>query len=355
MSVKKEFIGKTKNGIDVSFFRMTNKNGLVATVSDLGAAWIGLVAPDRDGVMKDVLLGYDDPETLYNNPGSLGSIVGRNANRIGGGRFKLGGKTYELAKNNGGNNLHSGPDVLQMRHFEAREGSIDGADFVIFRLESPEGDQGYPGSLKIEVVYTFTDFNDLIIEYKLRAGDKDTLANFTCHPYFNLAGHDSGDVLDQELWIDAPSICEIDENCLTTGKILPVMNTPFDFRSPKPIGRDISKANKQLKNAGDGYDHNFCLEHRLGRMKLAAAARDPKSGRYMEVYTGMPGIQLYTANSMDENVTAKGGAHYKKYGGFALETQFYPNAINNGDWEQPVIFADEIKYFLTTYKFGVKA
>ena len=161
-------------------------------------------------------------------------------------------------------------------------------------------------------------------------------------------------MLDQELWIDAPSICEIDENCLTTGKILPVMNTPFDFRSPKPIGRDINVANKQLKNAGDGYDHNFCLDHRLGRMKLAAAARDPKSGRYMEVYTGMPGIQLYTANSMHEEVTGKEGAHYKRWSGFALETQFYPDAINKGEWEQPVIFADEIKYFLTTYKFGVK-
>ena len=245
--------------------------------------------------------------------------------------------------------------MLQKRHFEAREGSISGADFVIFKMESPNGDQGYPGTLLIEIVYTFTDFNDLIIEYKLRAGSEDTIANFTCHPYFNLAGHDSGDMLDQELWIDAADICEIDDNCLTTGKLLPVKNTPFDFRSPKAIGRDIAVSSQQLKNAGGGYDHNFCLDHRLGRMKLAASARDPKSGRYMEVYTGMPGIQLYTANSMDENVTAKGGAHYKKYGGFALETQFYPNAINNGDWEQPVIFADEIKYFLTTYKFGVKA
>ena len=354
MSVTKELRGKTKNGIEVTFFHMTNKNSLCATVSDLGATWIGLIAPDKDGVMKDVLLGYDDPETLYENPGSMGAIVGRNANRIAEGRFTLDGKTYQLAKNNADNNLHSGPDVLSKRHFEAREGSIEGADFVIFRLESPEGDQGYPGSLSIEIVYTFTDFNDFIIEYKLHAGDKDTLANFTCHPYFNLAGHDSGDVLGQELWIDAASVCEINEDALTTGKVLPVSNTPFDFRSPKLIGRDIEVQNKQLKNAGGGYDHNFCLDHRFGRMKLACTARDPESGRYMEVYTGMPGIQLYTANSMNESVTAKGGAHYKKWGGFALETQFYPNAINVPEWEQPVIFADEVKYFLTTYKFGVK-
>ena len=355
MSITKRSIGSTKGGQEVTFYEMKNKNGLTATVTDLGAAWVGLTAPDKDGVFKDVLLGYDDPDTLYENPGCMGSIVGRNANRIGGASFTLNGKVYELSKNNNGNNLHSGPDMLQKRHFEAREGSISGADFVIFKMESPNGDQGYPGTLLIEIVYTFTDFNDLIIEYKLRAGSEDTIANFTCHPYFNLAGHDSGDMLDQELWIDAADICEIDDNCLTTGKLLPVKNTPFDFRSPKAIGRDIAVSNQQLKNAGGGYDHNFCLDHRLGRMKLAASARDPKSGRYMEVYTGMPGIQLYTANSMDENVTAKGGAHYKKYGGFALETQFYPNAINNGDWEQPVIFADEIKYFLTTYKFGVKA
>ena len=353
MSISKRNIGRTKNGQEVIFYEMTNKNGLKATVSDLGAAWVGLAAPDKDGVFKDVLLGYDDPETLYNNPGSLGSIVGRNANRIGGGEFSLGGKVYELEKNNNGNNLHSGPNVLQKRHFKAKEGSISGADFVIFELESPDGDQGYPGSLQIKVIYTFTDFNELIIEYILQAGDKDTLANFTCHPYFNLAGHDSGDILNQELWIDPADICEVDDTCLTTGKLIPVKNTPFDFRSPKPIGRDIEAQNQQLRNAG-GYDHNFCLDHKLGRMKRAAAARDPKSGRFMEVFTGMPGIQLYTANFMNEEVEAKEGAHYGKYSGFALETQFYPNAINIGEWEQPVIFANEVKYFLTTYKFGIK-
>ena len=354
MSVTKKSIGVTKNGIEVTFFRMTNKNGVSATVSDLGATWVGLEAPDREGNIKDVLLGYDDPDTLYENPGCMGAIIGRNANRIRGGSFSLGGSTIELAHNEGKNNLHSGPDMMHKRHFDAREGSIAGADFVIFHLLSPEGDQGFPGSLDIEIIYTLTDFNDLIIEYKLHAGSKDTLANFTCHPYFNLAGHDSGDVLKQELWIDAADICEIDEECVATGKKLPVKNTPFDFRSPKPIGRDIDVSNTQLKNARGGYDHNFCLDHRLGRMKHSASAWDPESGRSLDVYTGMPGIQLYTANVMNENVTGKEGAHYGRRSGFALETQFYPNAINIGEWEQPVIFEDEVKYYLTTYKFGVR-
>ena len=231
MSITKRSIGSTKGGQEVTFYEMKNKNGLTATVTDLGATWLGMEVPDREGKFKDVLLGYDTVAMIYENPGSLGAIIGRNANRIKDAEFELKGKRYKLCENNGKNNLHSGPDTLNKRMFktEIRD------DSIVFSLHSPEGDQGFPGELDIKVIYSLTDEGCFNIDYVLTAGKEDTIANFTCHPYFNLAGHDSGDVLDQELWIDAPSICEIDENCLTTGKILPVMNTPAASGSMRQI------------------------------------------------------------------------------------------------------------------------
>lgn len=353
MAITTKVLGKTKKGDTVTLYTMENKNGLKATVTNLGAIWLELWAPDKNGTFSDVVLGYDTPESIFQNSGEMGAIVGRNANRIKNAAFTLDGKTYQLAKNNGENNLHSGPDKLSKRMFQANYGRLEDADFVTFSLYSPEGDQGYPGTLSIEVTYTFTDENAFLIEYKLTAGDKDTIANFTCHPYFNLGGHKSGSTLSQEIWIDANEICEIDAGCAATGRLLQVENTPFDFRSPKALGRDIAAENVQLRN-GNGYDHNFCLNHPVGRMTLSATAYDRESGRFMEVYTGRPGLQLYSGNGLDPEIEAKDGAHYHPHDGYAFETQLYPNAINVPEWEQPIIAAGSTQYSLTSYKFSVK-
>ena len=202
------------------------------------------------------------------------------------------------------------------------------------------------------MTFSFDDNNAVKIHYEC-VPDRKTAINVTNHSYFNLEGFDKGQITEHVLQLFCDAYTPTDALCIPTGEIRPVKGTPFDFRLPKKIGRDLNHDDEQLK-IGIGYDHNFCLDHRLGRMKHSASAWDPESGRSLDVYTGMPGIQLYTANSMHEEVTGKEGAHYKRWSGFALETQFYPDAINKGEWEQPVIFADEIKYFLTTYKFGVK-
>ena len=353
MSITKKVVGCTKNGETVTLYTMRNKNGVEASVTDLGAVWTGLRAPDREGRFEDVLLGYDTPDALYENKGSLGAIIGRNANRIKNAEFSLNGKQWQLEKNSGENNLHSGPAVLGKRLFSAEEGSVEQADWVRFSLHSPEGDQGYPGSMDICITYFLTVDNALIIEYKLTAGKEDTVANFTCHPYFNLAGHKSGNALSQELWIDADYFCEANKDVTPTGRLLRVENTPFDFRSPKAMNRDLDLKLPQLQYT-NGYDHNFCLNHPMGRMALSASAYDPESGRFMEVYTGRPGIQLYTGNFLDPGVEAKEGAHYHPGDGYALETQLFPNAINVPEWDQPILEAGRTTYCLTTYKFSVK-
>lgn len=353
MGVTKQELGRTPNGELVTLYKMTNRNGLTASITDYGAIWQGLTAPDRNGEFEDVVLGYDTPEALYVNAGEMGAVVGRNANRIKNGVFTLNGKRYHLAHNDGENNLHSGPNKFSKRLYHAETNSFDGADEVRLSLQSPEGDQGYPGSMSVEVIYTFTDDNALLIEYHLTAGPEDTIANMTCHPYFNLAGHKSGSALSQEIWIDADSFCEIGPDVCTTGRILSVAGTPFDFRKPKALGKDLDQAAVQLQNGG-GYDHNFCLNHKNGRMALSASAYDPKSGRFMEVYTSKPGIQLYSGNFLDPAVAAKDGAHYNRRDGYAFETQFYPNAVNVPEWEQPILKAGKTRYSLTTYKFSVK-
>ncbi|MDO4265223.1 MAG: aldose epimerase family protein [Eubacteriales bacterium] len=353
MAVTKEVLGTTPSGETVTLYKLRNKNGLTATVSDFGAVWTGLLAPDRNGNFADVVLGYDTAEGIFRNDGEMGAIVGRNANRIKNAEFTLNGKTYRLAKNNGENNLHSGPDKLSKRLYAAEARTVQGADELHLTLHSPDGDQGYPGSLEIGIIYTLTDENDFMIEYKLTAGMEDTLANFTCHPYFNLAGHDSGNALGQIVRIEADRFCEAAKDVCPTGRLLRVDNTPFDFRTPKALSRDINVDTAQLHYCG-GYDHNFCLRKPEGKMELAASAYDEASGRYMEIFTSLPGLQLYTGNFLNPEVEAKGGAHYHPRDGYAFEAQYYPNAINEPEWDQPVIRAGETKYMLTTYKFSVK-
>lgn len=354
MAVSSRVLGSTEQGGLVTLYTMKNQNGYEAEVCNLGAIWTRMCVPDRNGVFADVLLGYDTTEGLSALSGEMGAIVGRNANRIKDGKFTLNGKNYQLAQNNGPNNLHSGPDKFSKRFYETEVRTADGGDEVWMRLASPEGDQGYPGSLLAEICYRLTDDNAFVIEYRLTAGDADTLCNLTSHPYFNLAGHKSGSALSQEVWIDADFFCESDQNTCPTGRLLPVEHTPFDFRRRKALRQEIGADAEQLRFCG-GYDHNFCLRHARGKRALSAAAYDPESGRYLEVYTDRPGLQLYTGNFLDPAVTGKDGAHYHPHDGYAFETQYYPNAINVAEWEQPVIRAHTVQETVTVYQFGSEA
>ena len=347
MSVKKEHFGEMPDGREVSLYTITNKNGLEASVTDLGAVWVRMVVPDKNGVMDDVMLGFDDAVGYLNNGPHFGSVVGRIANRTAKGKFSLNGKEYTLAVNNGPNNLHSGMDFYRNRIWVAEYET--GVNQVSFTLESPDGDQGYPGNASIRVTYTLTDENEVKIHYEGTC-DQDTIFNMTNHAYFNLAGHESGPALSQMVYIDSDAITAVDKVLIPTGEIRKVMGTPMDFSDFKPIGRDIEADYDQLK-LGGGYDHNWILNHESGVFSLAAAAIDEESGRKMEVYTDLPGVQFYTGNFLDGQVPGKGGVKYARRQGYCFETQYYPNAVNMPGFASPIVKKGEKYDTTTSYKF----
>lgn len=348
MSVKREAFGTAPDGRMISLFTIENRNGLSASFTDLGAAWVRMLVPDKDGHIDDVVLGYDSGESYLTNGPHFGAVVGRIANRTAGAKFLMGGRICFLGKNNGENNLHSGPSYFDRRLWESE---IDeGADSVTFTLESPDGDQGYMGNAKISVTYVLTDGNAVEITYHAVC-DKDTPMNLTNHSYFNLGGHGSGPVLNHKVQIDADFFTPTEADSIPTGEILRVDDTPMDFKEMKEIGRDIGAAYVQLLQ-GNGYDHNWCLNHGRGIYSLSAYAMDRQSGRIMEVFTDMPGLQFYTANFLNGE-RGKNGAVYEKRGGFCFETQFYPDSVNKPQFDSPVIKAGQEFVSKTGYRFSV--
>ncbi len=345
--VKQTFFGKMDDGREVSRYTLTNKNGVSASFLDLGAIWSTMLVPDRDGKLADVLLGHETVADCLTSDGHLGEAVGRNANRIGGAGFTLNGIEYKLTANDGPNNLHSGLDFYRNRIWMA-EYKAD-VNTVSFLLESPDKDQGYPGNAWIRVTYTLTDDDEVRIHYEATC-DQDTIFNMTNHAYFNLAGHDSGSALSQLVYIESDAITAVDSVLIPTGEIRKVMGTPMDFSDFKPIGRDIEADYDQLK-LGGGYDHNWILNHDAGAFSLSAAAIDEKSGRKMEVYTDLPGVQFYTGNFLDGNVSGKGGVKYGKRHGYCFETQYYPNAVNMPGFASPVVKKGDKYDTITSYKF----
>jgi len=347
MAVKKEAFGAMPDGREISLYSITNKNGVTASFTDLGAIWVRMIVPDRDGRMEDVLLGYDSGADYLVNGPHMGSIVGRIANRTGGARFKVNKTEYFLGKNDGENNLHSGPDYYDKRLWMVEEA---GEDSVAFLLESPDGDQGFPGNAKILVKYTLTDDNTVEITY-VTESDQDTPMALTNHGYFNLGGHGAGSVLDHKVQIMADMFTPSSADSIPTGEILPVENTPMDFRTSKALGCSIDCDYPQLVQ-GKGYDHNWCLNHIPDVYSLAAVAYDPKSGRAMDVYTDMPGVQLYTANWLNGE-KGKDGVIYNSREAVCFETQFYPNAVNTPQFASPVIKAGVPYVRKTGYHFYI--
>ncbi len=349
MTIKVEKLGETREKEQVDLYTLTNENGVSASFTNLGAIWVSMFVPDRNGEMADVLLGYDTLENWMLNPPHCGAVIGRNANRIAGASFMLNGTRYMLGKNNGPNNLHSGPDLYRTRVWEVELEESSLGSRVSFSLMSPDGDQGFPGNASITVTYTLTPDDGVSVTYHM-VSDADTVANFTNHAYFNLRGHDSGSVLDHQVWIDADGFTPTDEELIPTGEVVPVKGTPMDFTVMKPIGRDIHADDPRLKIAG-GYDHNWALNHQPGELALSARAYDPVSGRVMEVYTDLPGMQFYTANSISREPAGKNGTVYQAWNGYCFETQYFPDAINKPGFASPILKAGETYSTTTVYRF----
>jgi len=336
--------GTTPDGDKVQLFTLTNAQGTVAKVTNYGAILVSLEVPGHDGQKANIVLGYDTLADYVADPSSFGATVGRYGNRIARGKFTIDGQEYQLATNNGPNHLHGGNVGFNKRIWKA-EPSQDGTS-VKFTYVSPDGEENYPGELTVNVTYTLNDDNELRIDYQATT-TKTTHVNLTHHSYFNLAGHASGDVLEQVLQLNCDKFLPVDATLIPTGELKPVAGTPMDFTSPKPIGQDIAK------EAGL-YDHCYVIKDGgQGAMKLAARATDPKSGRTMEIYTTEPGIQLYTANHLD-GVKGTDGATYNKHQAFCLETQHYPDSPNQPSFPSTLLKPGETYRTTTVHKFSVK-
>ena len=322
---------------------LENANGMRVTLLSYGATIQSILVPDKDGRMTDVLLGYDRAADYEVNSGYLGACIGRNGNRIAGAAFCLNGRRYTLTANEGKNQLHGGLCGFDKKiwSYTCREDSVE------FTTVLADGEEGFPGRMEVAITFTLDDENGLHIDYRA-VSDRDTVANFTNHAYFNLNGHGSGDILGHTLQLHASAFTPADEHTMPTGEITPVDGTCMDFRAPKTIGSGIH--DPLLKPFG-GYDNNFCLDG-SGLRKVAEAAGD-KSGIVMDVETTLEGVQLYTANFLSDR-TGKGGAHYGPFGGFCLETQHYPDAINQPAFPSPVLRRGEQLHETTIYRFGVR-
>nr|WP_294492744.1 aldose epimerase family protein [uncultured Anaerosporobacter sp.] len=348
MNIKKTVFGKTNDGETASLYTLKNKSGMTVVFSDYGATIVNLFVPDAKGKLEDVVLGYDNLDQYTKNSPGFGSFIGRHANRIGNASFIINGKTYELEKNDGNNNLHSGSKSFNKFIYEAEYYEDEGSSTIEFSRLSPDMEQGFPGNLDVTVTYTLTEDNELVIEY-LAVSDQDTVVNFTNHSYFNLSGHASGSAMNHKVWINANQFTPTDDYLIPTGEFDNVEGTPMDFRTAKEISRDINADYKPLKQ-GNGYDHNYVLNHETSDVDLVAELIDEVSGRKMEVYTDTPGMQFYTANFLDKEV-GKGGVTYNARDGVCFETQFYPNACNTPNFPSSIIKAEQEYDYVTIYKF----
>jgi aldose 1-epimerase len=352
-STTKKSFGKTPDGQPVDLYVLTNKSGAEASITNYGGALVSLKMPDRNGKLADIVLGYDNVDGYVADKSYFGALVGRYGNRIGHAQFVLDGTTYTLAKNNGENSLHGGIKGFNKALWAAKTlPSKDGRSLELSYL-SKDGEEGFPGNLKVTVIYTLTDANALKIEYSATT-DKKTIVNLTNHAYFNLGGQASGDILGHLLMINADQFTPVDAGLIPTGELRAVAGTLFDFRKPIAIGARIDQPDEQLK-LGGGYDHNFVLL-RGAYVEESPAARvvEPTSGRVMEVWTTEPGIQFYTGNFLDGKTAGKGGATYPKRNAFCLETQHFPDSPNQPKFPSVVLNAGEHYRTVTTYKFSVE-
>jgi aldose 1-epimerase len=334
----------------VGLYTLTNAHSVTAKITNYGAIITELHLPDRHGKMADCVLGFDTLEGYLAGHPYFGAIAGRYANRIAKGKFSLEGKDHQLAINNGPNALHGGLEGFDKKVWNATPVMTDQGPALELTMISPDGDQGYPGTLTVKVVYTLTDANELIVDMYATADDV-TIINLAQHTYWNLGGHASGNVLDHLLEINADYYTPTDDTLITTGDIVPVKGTPYDFTTPKPIGKDIDVLRK---GPGKGYDINYVVNGDADRMRYVASAYDLDSGRQLDLWANQPGVQFYSGNFLDGSNVGKGETVYNQHQGFCLETQHYPDSPNKPDWPTVVLKPGETYHHKMLFMFTTR-
>jgi len=347
-TITKSQYGKMPDGTPVDEYTLTNASGVCLKVITYGAIITELHVPDRAGRLGDIVLGFDQLEPYLAKSPYFGAAIGRVGNRVAKGKFTLDGKTYALAVNNGPNSLHGGlkgfDKVVWQGEPEVRANGVA----VVFHYVSADGEEGYPGTLKVMMTYTLTNENELRFDYQATT-DKDTPVNLTNHSYWNLAGR--GTILGQMLTLNAANFTPADDTLIPTGKIEPVAGTPMDFTKPKAIGRDLG----QLTGLPQGYDCNFVLDSGGGNgLTPAARVYDPASGRVMDVLTDQPGVQFYTGNFLDGTLTGKYGVVYQQHDAICLETQHFPDSVNHPNFPSTILHPGETYATTTIYRFSVR-
>ena len=347
----KDFKG-TYNGMPTALYTMTNANGMEVCVTNFGGRIVSMMVPDKNGELQDVVLGFDKVSDYFpeNNQTDFGAAIGRYANRINQGKFTLDGVEYQLPQNNFGHCLHGGPTGWQYQVYECVE--ADAKHVKLLRV-SPDGDNNFPGEVKAYVTYTLTDDNKIDIQYEATT-TAPTVINMTNHSYFNLSGDPANHAITEDyLCLDSYDFTPVDNTYMTTGEIVPVKDTPFDFLHLKSIGKDIDADNEQIHN-GNGYDHNWVLNTAGDINKLAALLYCPETGITLRVYTDEPGIQVYSGNFLDGSVTGKKGVVYQQRHAICLETQKYPDTPNKPDWPSAVLRPGETYHSHCIFAFSVK-
>ena len=346
--------GKMPDGTPVKIYTLRNSEGIEARIMTYGGIVQSLKVPDKKGKFDDVVLGYDNLDGYIVNKGDphFGALIGRYGNRIGGAKFTLEGKTYTLAANNGPNSLHGGIKGFDKVVWQGRSSVTPIGPALELTYVSKDGEEGFPGNLKVTAVYTLTDDNGLRLDFTATT-DKPTICNLTHHSYFNLAGQGNGDILGHEVYINSDKFTPVDKDLIPTGELKSVAGTPFDFRKPTTIGARINNDDEQLK-FGNGYDHNWVVNKPLGKLSLQARVYEPTSGRVMEVMSTEPGLQFYTGNFLDGSITGKSGKVYQRRSGLCMEPQHYPDSPNKPGFPSVVIRPGEVYKNTIIYRFSVK-
>lgn len=344
--IKINSFGKTKTGVDVSEFILTNKQGITVSLINWGATIRSVQMPDRAGQVAEITLGFDDLKGYMDKNPFFGATIGRFANRIGNASFNIEGREYKLAHNDKKNHLHGGKKGFDKVIWQAEPFQDEKGSGVRFSYQSPDGEEGYPGNLQVKVTYRLTNANELVIEYQAET-DKTTPVNLTNHAYWNLSGAGSGTIFDHVLKLNASNYLPVDKSLIPTGEIAPVKNTPLDFTSPKPIGQDFKQMPK-------GYDHCYVIDRTVAIQSLVtpvAEICDPNSGRGMRIYATQPGVQLYTSNMMNTIHNGANKKTFKKHGAFCLETENFPDAVHKANFPSPFLAPGEKYYEKTVHQF----
>ena len=338
------------DGKKTDLFTLRNKNNMEVCITNFGGRIVSVMVPDKDGQMRDVVLGFDSIQDYISKPSDFGATIGRYANRINQGQFTLDSVEYQLPRNNYGHCLHGGPQGFQYRVFDAE---LLNPQELQLTYRAEDGEEGFPGNITCKVLMKLTDDNAIDIQYEAET-DKPTIVNMTNHSYFNLSGNPANPATDHILYVNADSITPVDSTFMTTGEMMAVTETPFDFNTPKTIAPDVTNFENEQIKFGNGFDHNWVLNTKGDINQLAAKLTSPTSGITLEVYTNEPGIQVYTGNFLDGTVKGKKGITYPQRASVCLETQHYPDSPNKSQWPSVILEPGQTYHSQCIFKFGVE-